>query len=254
MTHPLSLLRDKTAIITGAARGLGAEIAAEFLRQGASMLLVDQQEAELQATATALNNSGGRVEILAGDVTQPDFAPRAVALAQAKFGPLHILVNNAGITRDATLAKMSREQWDQVIAVNLTGVFLMGQAAVRPMIEQKTGSILNISSVARRGNFGQTNYAASKAGVDAMAKTWAVELARYGIRANAIAPGFIATAMTEKVPPEVRDKLLSRIPLRRMGAPTDIARAAAFLVSDWAGYITGQCLTVDGGLTSGLSV
>lgn len=254
MTHPHAMLRNTNALITGAARGLGAEIAREFVRQGAAVLLIDREETALQEIATELKKAGGKVEIASGDVTQEDFCARSVAQGIQSLGSITALINNAGVTRDASLAKMTREQWDQVMAVNLTAVFLMGQIVGRHMMEKKSGSIINISSVARRGNFGQTNYSASKAGVDAMAKTWAVELARFGIRANAIAPGFIATAMTEKVPQEIRDKIVGRIPLRRMGAPSDIAHLAAFLASDAAAYITGQCITVDGGLTTGLGL
>lgn len=252
MTHPHAMLRNTNALITGSARGLGAEIAREFVRQGAAVMLVDREAEALKATAAELTKAGGKVDVAAGDVTEEGFCQRAVAQGIQSLGSINVLINNAGITRDASLAKMTREQWDQVMAVNLTAVFFLGQMVGRHMMEQKRGSIINISSVARRGNFGQTNYSASKAGVDAMAKTWAVELARFGIRANSIAPGFIATAMTEKVPPEVRDKIVGRIPLRRMGSPSDIAHLAAFLASDAAGYITGQCITVDGGLTSGL--
>ena len=158
------------------------------------------------------------------------------------------MINNAGILRDATLLKMTEESFDQVIAVNLRGVFLCGQACARIMVEQKYGKIVNISSVASRGNFGQTNYSATKAGVIGMTKTWALELSKYNINVNAIAPGLISTEMTQSIPNNVREAMISKVPLKRMGEPQDVAELACFLSSDESSYIQGEVIHLNGGL------
>jgi len=167
-------------------------------------------------------------------------------------GALDILVNNAGITRDAMLHKMSEAQWDAVLAVNLSGPFRLGQAAARHMMVRKRGRIVNIASLAWLGNVGQSNYAAAKAGLIGMTRTWALELGRHGITVNAVAPGFIETPMTQAVPSAVHEKFLRKIPMQRVGQPEDVARMVAFLASDDAAYVTGQCIAVDGGLGTGI--
>jgi NAD(P)-dependent dehydrogenase (short-subunit alcohol dehydrogenase family) len=177
-----------------------------------------------------------------------------MAQAQAELGGVDILINNAGITRDSMLAKLSEEKWDEVIRVNLKGPFNMGQTCAKLMMEKKYGRIVNLASVAWLGNIGQTNYSASKAGVVGLTRTWALELARYGVTCNAIAPGLIESALTQGIPAEVKDKFIQRIPLKRIGDPQDIAELVCFLASDAASYVTGQCIQIDGGLSTGISV
>jgi 3-oxoacyl-[acyl-carrier protein] reductase len=242
-------LKGKTALVTGAARGIGRATAAKLLSEGAKVTLADRDTAALD---TAVQQLSGDVYAVELDVTDAASVRAAVEKTIARFGRLDILVNNAGITRDATLAKLSPDAWNQVLAVNLTGTFQMAQAVVPHFVDQRSGVILNASSVVGLyGNFGQTNYVASKAGVIGLTRVWARELGRKGIRVNCVAPGFIATDMTAAMPEEVLAKMKEHTPLQRLGAPEDIAAAYAFLASDDASFINGQVLGVDGGLVLG---
>ena len=240
--------KDKVAFITGGSRGLGRAMALEFARAGARVAVCDLQ-GEGGPILQEIEAAGSRGYYAKCDVTKVEQVRSTFASVVQQLGPIDILVNNAGITADSTLLKMNHEQWDNVIAVNLTGVFHCTQAAAGDMVERKTGKIINISSVVGLyGNFGQTNYAATKAGVIGLTKTWARELGPKGINVNAIAPGFIATDMVQKMPPEVLEGVKQRTPLRRLGDPGDIAKAAAFLASEDARFIHGAVLSVDGGL------
>lgn len=243
-------LKDKVAVITGAANGIGRAVAETFAREGARLMLADLMEEELERVAAAIRQNGGEAQTFVCDVTDRSRVERLIAETAAQFGRLDIVVNNAGITADAQLVKMTEEQWDRVIDVNLKGVFNVAQAAARVMKEQGSGVILNASSiVGLYGNFGQTNYAATKWGVNGMTKTWARELGKYGIRVNAVAPGMIATAMTEKMPRHVLDMMAQKTPLGRVGTPQEVANGYLFLASDEASFITGAILSIDGGLT-----
>lgn len=242
-------LQGKVALITGGARGIGKETALLFVKEGAKVVLGDFDAAAGEATAQEINAAGGEALFVQVNVADLSQAEDMVAKAKDKFGRIDILVNNAGITRDGFLTKMTAENWDQVIAVNLTGVFNCTKAVVPVMIEQGYGRILNASSVVGvHGNMGQTNYAATKAGVIGMTKSWAKELGRKGITVNAVAPGFIVTDMTAKVPQKVLDLMEEKTPVGRLGQPADIAKAYLFLASDDASYINGVTLSVDGGL------
>ena len=198
-----------------------------------------------------IRGMGRRALVVKTDVSKKDSVQAMVDQTLQEFGRLDILVNNAGITRDALLHKMTEEQWDAVIAVNLKGVFLCSQAASRPMVEQQYGKIINISSRGMLGNIGQANYSASKAGVAGLTRTLALELARYNINVNAVAPGFIDTPMTQAIPDKVKEKFISSIPLRRIGQPRDIANVVAFLATEEASYVTGQVIFVCGGRSIG---
>ncbi|MFB5663111.1 3-oxoacyl-ACP reductase FabG [Alteribacillus sp. HJP-4] len=242
-------LQHKTAIITGAARGIGAAAADKFVREGAKVVLVDLHLEDVLKTASILQEKGGEVLALQGDVTSKQDTEAIVSKAISHFEDIHILVNNAGITSDAQLLKMEEEQWDQVINVNLKGVFLMTKALAPHMKQKNRGVILNASSVVGMyGNFGQTNYAATKAGLNGMTKSWAKELGRYQIRVNSVAPGFILSPMTEKMPEKVLQTMKEKSVLQDLGRPEDIADAYAFLASDEARFITGTVLSVDGGV------
>lgn len=242
-------LKDKVAIITGAGRGIGKATAIKFAREGAKLLICDLNEADLAEAAREIGEIGGEVITMKVDVTDRKQVDEMVSKAVEVFGRLDILVNNAGITADAQLHKMTEEQWDRVINVNLKGVFNCARAAVHVMREQGSGVILNASSVVGLyGNFGQTNYAATKWGVIGMTKSWAKELGRKGIRVNAVAPGFILTPMTEKMPEKVLNMMEEKTPIGRLGTPEDVANAYAFLASDEASFITGAVLSVDGGI------
>ena len=242
----MSRLAGKTAIITGGAKGIGFATAKRFLEEGASVAIWDIDEA---AGQKAISSLSGNVKF--HKVNTTDFEKVSAAAAQAKkdFGSIDILINNAGITRDSSLKKMTHQQWHQVIDVNLTGVFNCTKAAYPHMAANGWGRILNAASVvAHNGNFGQTNYVAAKAGVIGMTKTWAREFGRKGITVNAIAPGFIQTDMVKTVPEEVLKGMALRAALVRLGEPIDIANAYLFLASEEARFITGTCLNVDGGL------
>ncbi len=241
-------LKDKVAIVTGAARGIGLVTAQVFAREGARVVLCDLDQAEVEGAAAQIRDQGHEALGLAANTAQPESVRELLKTVLHHFQRVDILVNNAGIIRDKQLLKMEEADFDSVIAVNLKGVYLCAQAVAEVMAQQGSGVILNASSVvALYGNFGQTNYVASKSGVIGMTKVWARELGRKGIRVNAVAPGFIETRMTEGIPDKVIDKLLERVPLARMGKPLDIANAYLFLASDEAAYITGHVLSVDGG-------
>lgn len=244
------MLKGKAAIITGGVRGIGKAIAREFCENGADVLLCYRSNDEqARKTAEELAGFGTRIELLKGDVANPETAKAAVAKAKECFGRVDILVNNAGITRDKLLMRMSDTDFTDVISANLNGSFYFLSAAAKVMIKQKSGRIINLSSVAGvKGNPGQVNYSASKAGVVGMTMSAAKELGRRGITVNAIAPGFIDTDMTAVMTDDQKAKAAEAISLGRTGKPEDVAKTALFLASDGASYITGQTICVDGGL------
>ena len=241
-------LQGKVAIITGAARGIGRETALLFAAEGAKVVICDLLD-EGEEVAEEIRSRGGEAIFYKLDVTDREAVKRMVDAVVERYGRIDILVNNAGITRDAQFLKMTEEDWDKVIAVNLKGVFNVTQAVAPVMVAQGKGKIVNAASVvALYGNFGQTNYVASKAGVIGMTKVWARELGRKGINVNAVAPGFIQTEMTAKVPEKVLQMVRERTPLGRLGTPRDVAYAYLFLASDESDYVNGAVLSVDGGL------
>ena len=244
------MLKGKAASITGGVRGIGKAIAREFCENGADVLLCYRSNDEqARKTAEELAGFGTRVELLKGDVADPETAKAAVAKAKECFGRVDILVNNAGITKDKLLMRMSDTDFTDVISANLNGSFYFLSAAAKVMIKQKSGRIINLSSVAGvKGNPGQVNYSASKAGVVGMTMSAAKELGRRGITVNAIAPGFIDTDMTAVMTDDQKAKAAEAISLGRTGKPEDVAKTALFLASDGASYITGQTICVDGGL------
>jgi 3-oxoacyl-[acyl-carrier protein] reductase len=245
-------LHDKVAIITGAARGIGAETARRFAEEGAHVVLCDVTAEEGEGTASRIRNAGGSAIFLPVDVTNRQSVQDLIDRTVAHIGRLDVLVNNAGVLRDAQLRKMSEDQFDLVIDVNLKGVYNCGQAAALQMIEQGSGVILNASSVVGiDGNFGQTNYVATKSAVIGMTKVWARELGPKGIRVNAVAPGFIETEMTAQMPQKIYDSMVEKTPLRRAGAVLDVANAYLWLASDEASFINGVVLRVDGGIVIG---
>ena len=247
----MSRLKDKVCVITGAATGLGEAAARKFATEGAVLALWDVNEERGAALAVELSEGGTAVQFTRVDVSDSAAVEAAVEAATVRFGRVDVLVNNAGITRDSTLVKMSDEDFDQVLDVNLKGVFHCGREIGRRMVEAGKGSIINTASVvALYGNFGQTNYVATKAGVIGMTRVWARELGRKGVRVNAVAPGFIATDMVMAMPEKVRDMMASRAPLGRLGDPAEIADAYCYLASDEASYVNGAVLSVDGGLIS----
>ncbi len=241
-------LNGKVAVITGGAKGIGKKTAEKFIEEGAKVVIADF-DAVAGYAAVAEWDAGGRVRFVEVDVTSSEQVKNMVKVTMDAYEKIDILVNNAGITMDGFLAKMEDAAWEKVIAVNLTGVYKCTKAVVPSMMEQGSGVILNASSVVGvYGNIGQTNYAATKAGVIGLTRSWAKELGPEGIRVNAVAPGFIVTDMTAKVPQKVLDLMRSRTPLRRLGRPDDIAAAYLFLASDDASFINGAVLSVDGGL------
>lgn len=243
-------LKDRVVIITGGASGIGRTSAFLFAEEGARVAVADYQEAAGKETVAEVNGQGGTAFFVQVDVSNRESVEQMVKKVIDTFGQIDVLINNAGITADATLTKMKQEQWDRVIAINLTGVFNCTQAVVPYMIERGTGRIINTSSIVGiTGNFGQTNYAASKGGVIAMTKTWAKELGPKGITCNAVAPGFIETPMTKAVPEKILKLMEEKVPLRRLGDPTDIANAYLYLASDAGRYVNGAVLSIDGGLT-----
>ncbi|MDR6227268.1 3-oxoacyl-[acyl-carrier-protein] reductase [Desmospora profundinema] len=246
------MLSGKTAMVTGGSRGIGRAIAVALAEAGAdvAVLFAGNREAAEQ-TASRIREAGRQAEMIQCDVSDAGQVNSAVKQVLEAFGRIDILVNNAGITRDNLMLRMKETDWDQVVDTNLKGVFLCTKAVTRPMMKQRSGRIINISSVVGLiGNPGQANYVAAKAGVLGLTKTTAKELASRGITVNAIAPGFIETDMTAQLGEEVQKELLDQIPLSRLGKPEDIAHAVTFLASDQASYITGQTLSVDGGMVT----
>jgi 3-oxoacyl-[acyl-carrier protein] reductase len=244
-------LSGQSAIVTGASRGIGRAIALALARANANVACVARNADQLAETARAIAAAGGTAEAYACDVTISDAVQKVVDGVVEKWGQLHIVVNNAGITRDTLIPRMSDEDWDVVINTNLRGTFLFTRAATRPMMQNRYGRIINIASVSGlAGNPGQANYSASKAGIIGMTRTVARELASRKVTVNAVAPGFIETEMTAAMGPAVLDEVKKRIPAKRLGQVGDIAGAVLFLASDAAAYVTGQVLTVDGGLSA----
>lgn len=247
----MSLLEGKTAIVTGAARGIGQEIALKFAAEGADLALCDVKTEWLEETRTRVQALGRRAEVYAIDVSNGAQVTEGMAQVAKDFGSIDVVVNNAGITRDGLLMRMSEEDWDLVMSINLKGTFLMTKAASRYMMKQRSGVFVNIASViGLMGNPGQANYGASKAGVSNLTKTTAKELAARGVRANAIAPGFIKTKMTDALTEETRNAMLAAIPLKDFGTAEDVANVALFLASDLSRYVTGQTLSVCGGMVT----
>ena len=246
------LLKDKVAIVTGASRGIGRAIAIEFAKQGSQVTLCATSLDALQEVYSLVEKMNpGSSLLMQTNVTNGDEVINAVKKTLDSRGRVDILVNNAGTTRDNLLALMSEKEWDEVLSTNLKSVFLMTKACARPMVKQRSGVILNIASViGLTGNAGQANYAASKAGIIALTKSAAKELAKRNIRVNAIAPGFIRTRMTDQLSPEIQQKILDQIPLGRYGTPEEVAEVAVFLASEAARYVTGQVIVVDGGLVT----
>ena len=240
---------EKVAIVTGAARGIGREIVRELLELGMTVVAVDLKEDLLAELPAALGSPGEKLETRTMDVTDSEGFTALIDEVAERHDRLDVLVNNAGITRDGLLMRMDDADWELVLKVNLTSAFIGTRAAGKYMIRQKSGSIINMASYSGlEGNRGQANYAASKAGLLGLTKTTAKELARKNVRCNAVAPGFIRTDMTEALPQQAKDMALALIPLSRMGEAADVARAVAFLASDASSYITGQVLSVDGGM------
>lgn len=246
-------LQGKVAIITGAAQGIGYATARKFLEEGAKVVACDISKASIDTALTSLSPfaaANTAIDAMTVDVTQRSQIDALVTAVRQRHGRIDVLVNNAGITLDARLQKMTDDAFDRVIAVNLKGTYNCAQAVVDTMVQQGHGVILNASSVVGiYGNFGQTNYAASKFGVIGFVKTWARELGPKGIRCNAVAPGFVATHILDTIPDKVLEQLKERVPLRRLGTPEDIANVYAFLASDEASYINGAVIEVSGGLT-----
>lgn len=245
-------LKDRVAIITGASSGIGRACAKLFAKEGAKVAVVARRGEALEALAEEIRGEGGEVLPIVADVSREEDVQRAVEETVKAFGALHILINNAGLSRDNLALKMTREEWEEVMRVNLWGTFLFCRAAYRPMRRAHYGKIVNTSSVAIRGNIGQANYAASKAGIIALTRTLALEYGRAGIRVNCVVPGVIETPMTDGLPKEMKEEVLRRIPLGTLGKPEDVAYLHLFLASPESDYITGQAFFVDGGLTVGI--
>jgi len=242
-------LQDQIAIVTGASRGIGRAIALKLAAEGAVVIGVARGEARLKETVREVESAGGKMKASPGDVSETDAAAQMIARVSKEEGRLDILVNNAGITRDNLLLRISPEDWDVVMRTNLKGAYNTCRAALRPMLRQKSGRIINITSVVGiMGTAGQTNYAASKAGLIGFTKSLAKEVASRNITVNAVAPGFIVTELTDVLTEEYREQVLETIPLKRFGEGEDIAEAVAYLASDAARYVTGHVLQVDGGL------
>ena len=240
---------NKVALVTGASRGIGEAIARRLAAEGATVLAAARSAEPLARVVSEIESAGGRASAIALDLADPASIDAAVKAALAAHGEIGVLVNNAGVTEDNLILRMSRESWDRVLATNLTGVFLLTQAAVKSMVRKRYGRIVNVTSVVGlMGNAGQANYAASKAGLVGFTKSVARELASRNITCNAVAPGFIATAMTGKMTDAARQALSAQIPLERLGTVDDVAAAAAFLASDEAAYVTGTVVNVSGGL------
>jgi 3-oxoacyl-[acyl-carrier protein] reductase len=248
MTSPR--LNDKVCIITGAAQGIGMATALKFAREGAKVAIWDLAPSGIDEAVRQCREAGAEATGYVVDVTQRVMVDAAVAKTRERFGRIDVLVNNAGITQDARLQKMTLEQFDRVIDVNLRGVFHCAQAVVDGLVAQGSGVILNASSVVGLyGNFGQTNYAATKFGVLGFTKTWSRELGPKGVRVNAVAPGFIKTHILDSIPEKVLEEMKHRVPLHRLGTPEEIANVYCFLASDEASYVNGAVIEVSGGMT-----
>jgi len=242
-------LEDKVAIVTGGSRGIGKQICLRLAREGAKIAIFDIEEASLKEVAAQIKDIGSEVLPLGVDISNFEKVDRAVKKVIDRFERTDILVNNAGVNEDKLLLRMREEDWDKVLQVNLKGTFNCLRAVIRTMVKQREGRVINISSViGLRGNIGQANYAASKAGIIGLTKSVAKEVGRYGITVNAIAPGFIDTSMTEKLQEKEKEKFISQIPAGRMGKPEEVANLVSFLASDEAGYITGEVIKIDGGM------
>ncbi len=244
-------LKDRVALITGAGRGIGEAIARRFAAEGAIVVATDIMEENVKKLAAELNADGFRSMGVPIDVTSKSDVEAMVEKVVGTYGRLDILINNAAINRDALTKKMTEEQWDAVININLKGSFLCAKAAAEPMMEQKYGKINNTASIGALGNIGQANYAASKCGVIGLTSTLALELAKYNINVNCVAPGGTETAMTAGIPDTVRQKIIETIPLKRFAKPEEIADLHLFLASDEASFITGQVIFCDGGASVG---
>ena len=243
------LLNDKVVLVTGASRGIGRAISLALSAAGATLALMSRTENALEAVKAEITSQGGQAGVYPCDIGDPDAVAATVKAVVADLGALHILVNNAGMTRDNLIMRMSPDDWAAPINTNLSGAFNCLKAVTRPMMKQRWGRIINITSVVGvTGNAGQANYAASKAGLIGLTKSAAKELSSRGITVNAIAPGYVTTEMTANLTDEIKVKMTESIPLGRLGTPEDIAPAVVFLASDEAGYITGQTLLVDGGM------
>lgn len=242
-------LEGKVALITGAGRGIGAATAIKFAQEGARVVIASLFEHEVEETVNKIKDMGNEAIGITVDVTDKHQVETMIRKTLDAYRRLDIIVNNAGITADGTLVKMTEENFDKVVDVNLKGVYNCAQAAARVMVEQGNGVILNATSVVGLyGNYGQTNYAATKWGVIGMTKTWAKELGKKGVRVNAVAPGFILTPMTEKMPEKVLNMMRDKAPMRRLGLPEDVANAYLYLASDEASFVTGSVLEVTGGI------
>ena len=245
-------LKNKVALITGGGSGIGEATVLRFSEEGAKVVINDVNEEDANSVADKIKAKGREAFVCIADVCNKSDVENMINQTIEKFGRLDILVNNAGINRDSFAKKMSEEQWDKVIDINLKGTFLCAQAALGPMTEQKSGRIINTASIGALGNIGQANYSASKAGVIGLTKTLALEGARYNITVNCVSPGATNTTMTAKMPPEIAQKVRESIPLRRFAEPKEIANIHLFLASDESSYITGQVIFVDGGISVGI--
>jgi 3-oxoacyl-[acyl-carrier protein] reductase len=242
-------LGGKTAVVTGGSRGIGAAVAALLAEHGAAVVVSGRDADRLQQTVRELEERGATAHGIVADVARREDVDRLVEATKERFGRLDILVNNAGITRDGLLIRMKDDDWDRVMEINLRGAFLMTRAAVKLMVRQKSGRIINVTSAAgAMGNPGQANYSAAKAGLIGLTKATARELAHWGILVNAVAPGLIETDMAAAIPAEARDALLAQVPLKRIGSPREVAEVIGFLAGDGAAYVTGQVFHVNGGL------
>jgi 3-oxoacyl-[acyl-carrier protein] reductase len=240
---------NRVALVTGASRGIGEAIAKRLAAEGAAVLAAARSADALAGVVSAISAAGGKAQALPLDLADSASIEGAVKSALASHGEISVLVNNAGVTEDNLMLRMGREAWDRVLSTNLTGVFLLTQAVIKGMVRKRYGRIVNVTSVVGlMGNAGQANYAASKAGLIGLTKSIARELASRNITCNAVAPGFIATAMTDKMTPDAREKLAGEIPLERLGTADDVAAAVAYLASEEAAYVTGTVLNVSGGL------
>lgn len=243
------MAKDKVAVVTGASRGIGKSIALALAAQGATIVAMDMDQAATDAVVAELQAAGTKALAVVGNVTVAADVEKMIDAAVEAFGRVDILVNNAGITRDGLIMRMKDEDWDAVLSVNLKGAFLCTRTAFKVMSKQRYGRIINIASVVgQMGNAGQANYCASKAGLIGLTKSNAREMAKRNVTVNAVAPGFIATAMTDALPEKVREELAAQIPLERLGSADDIANAVVFLASEASGYITGHVLSVNGGM------